>query len=81
MREFQPLLDAAAGRPVRLAARGLDGARGGAVTAIPRFGGAVHLTVHVHSPVLDGVYTRPTPTGGRRGSRRRIRSPPTFFLG
>jgi len=46
----------------RAARRGLDGARCGAVTAIQRFGSALNLNVHFHSLVLDGVYTRPTPT-------------------
>jgi transposase-like zinc-binding protein/putative transposase len=46
----------------RAARRGVDGARYGAVTAIQRFGRALNLNVHFHSLVLDGVYTRPTPT-------------------
>ena len=38
------------------------GGRGGAVTAIQRFGSALNGNMHFHSLVLDGVYTRATPT-------------------
>jgi hypothetical protein len=46
----------------RATRRGLPDARGGAVTAIQRFGGALNTNVHFHSLVFDGVYTRATPT-------------------
>ncbi|MBI3457212.1 MAG: transposase, partial [Candidatus Rokubacteria bacterium] len=44
------------------ARRGIPGGRCGAVTAIQRFGGALNATVHFHSLIFDGVYTRPLPT-------------------
>jgi hypothetical protein len=47
----------------RATRRGLVDARGGAVTAIQRFGGALNANVHFHSLLFDGVYTRSTPTG------------------
>ena len=34
------------------------GARGGVVTLIQRFGGAVNLNLHLHMVALDGVYTK-----------------------
>src|SRR6185295_11235369 len=34
------------------------GARGGGVTSIQRYGGAMNLNVHFHSLILDGVYVR-----------------------
>ena len=37
--------------------RGLEGAQGGAVTVIQRFGGGLNLNVHFHTLVLDGVFT------------------------
>ena len=46
----------------RATRRGLVGARGGSVTAIQRFGGALNANVHFHSLVFDGVYTRATPS-------------------
>jgi hypothetical protein len=46
----------------RATRRGLVGARGGSVTAIQRFGGALNANVHFHSLLFDGVYTRATPT-------------------
>ncbi len=47
----------------RAAARqGVRDGQCGAVTVIPRFGGSLNLNVHLHSLVLDGVFTRPTPT-------------------
>ena len=33
----------------------------GAVTVIQRFGSSLNLNLHIHSLVLDGMYTRPTP--------------------
>ncbi len=35
---------------------GIRGARGGAVTAIQRFGGSLNLNIHFHTLALDGVY-------------------------
>jgi hypothetical protein len=58
----------------RAAGRGLVGARGGAVTAIQRFGGSANLNVHFHALLFDGVYTRATPTA--RPIFRRL-PPPT----
>jgi hypothetical protein len=47
----------------RTAAReGVRDGQGGAGTVIQRFGGSLNLNVHVHSLVLDGVFTRCTPT-------------------
>lgn len=47
----------------RTAARhGIRDGQCGAVTVIQRFGSSLNLNVHVHSLVLDGVFTRPTPT-------------------
>jgi len=43
------------------ARQGIREARCGAVTVIQRFGAALNLNLHIHSLVLDGVYTRPTP--------------------
>jgi hypothetical protein len=45
----------------RAARRGRVGARGGSVTAIQRFGGALNANVHFHALIFDGVYTRATP--------------------
>jgi hypothetical protein len=45
-----------AARPA--ARQGAHGGRCGAVTASPRFGGAINRNIHFHSRVLDGVYTR-----------------------
>jgi hypothetical protein len=45
----------------RAARRGLADARGGSVTAIQRFGGALNANVHFHALLFDGVYTRATP--------------------
>ena len=56
----------------RAAERGVPGARGGAVTAIQRFGGAANLNVHFHSLVFDGVYTRPTPAARPRSAAHPI---------
>lgn len=53
---FRWLRDSAAHEGAR------DGQRG-AITVIQRFGSALNLNLHIHSLVLDGVYTRPTPTG------------------
>jgi hypothetical protein len=36
---------------------GVRGGRSGSVTFIQRFGGAVHLNVHIHVLVMDGGYT------------------------
>jgi hypothetical protein len=33
-----------------------DEGHGGAVTLIQRFGSAANLNIHLHCPVLDGVY-------------------------
>jgi hypothetical protein len=46
----------------RATQRGIRDGRGGAVTSIQRFGSALNLNIHFHSLVLEGVYTRPTPT-------------------
>jgi hypothetical protein len=43
------------------ARQGLRQPRCGAVMAIQRFGSALNLNLHLHSLVLDGVYTRPSP--------------------
>ena len=53
---FRWLRDTAAHEGVR------DG-QCGAITVIQRFGSSVNLNVHILSLVLDGVFTRPTPTG------------------
>jgi len=47
------------------ARQGIRDGRCGAVTVIQRFGSSLNLNVHVHSLVLDGVFTRPTPTAPR----------------
>ncbi len=41
--------------------QGIREAQCGAITVIQRFGSSLNLNLHVHSLVLDGVYTRPTP--------------------
>jgi hypothetical protein len=41
--------------------QGLRDAQGGAITVVQRFGSSLNLNLHLHSLVLDGVYTRPTP--------------------
>ncbi len=53
----------------RATRRGLVGARGGSVTAIQRFGGALNTNVHFHALIFDGVYTRATPTARPRFHR------------
>ena len=53
----------------RAARRGILAGRCGAVTAIQRFGGALHCHIPFHSLVLDGVYTRPGPTAPPRFHR------------
>ncbi len=53
----------------RATRRGLVGARGGSVTAIQRFGGALNTNVHCHALIFDGVYTRATPTARPRFHR------------
>jgi hypothetical protein len=53
----------------RATRRGLVGARGGSVTAIQRFGGALNCNVHFHALIFDGVYTRATPTARPRFHR------------
>lgn len=40
----------------RAAWDGVAGGRGGAVTILQRFGGALNLNVHIHALVLDGCY-------------------------
>jgi hypothetical protein len=40
--------------------QGIRDAQGGAITVVQRFGSALNLNLHLHSLVLDGVYTRPT---------------------
>ena len=47
----------------RAASRGIRDSQCGAVTVIQRFGSSLNLNVHLHSIVLDGVFTRSTPTG------------------
>jgi len=42
----------------RAAWDGVAGGRGGAVTILQRFGGALNLNVHVHALVLDGCYVQ-----------------------
>jgi hypothetical protein len=42
----------------RAKASGHRGGRTGTVTAIQRFGGALNLTVHFHTPAVDGVFVR-----------------------
>jgi hypothetical protein len=41
----------------RARARGIVGGRSGAVAVVQRFGAALNLNVHVHAPVVDGVFT------------------------
>src|SRR5438067_1404724 len=36
--------------------RGAEGAQGGAVTVIQRFGGGLNLNIHFHTLVLDGIF-------------------------
>ena len=46
----------------RAAAReGIADGQCGAITVIQRFGSALNVNLHLHSLVLDGVYTRPAP--------------------
>ena len=52
----------------RATRRGLVGARGGSVTAIQRFGGALNANVHVHALIFDGVYIRARPRPPGRAS-------------
>ncbi len=42
---------------------GIDRGKGGSVTQIQRWGGAVNLNVHFHAIFLDGVYADPGNTG------------------
>lgn len=46
----------------RAASEGIRDSQCGAVTVIQRFGGSLNLNVHLHSLVLDGVFTRSAPT-------------------
>jgi hypothetical protein len=41
--------------------QGIRAAQGGAITVVQRFGSSLNLNLHLHSLVLDGVYTRPRP--------------------
>jgi hypothetical protein len=52
----------------RAASRGIRDSQCGAVTVIQRFGSSLNLNVHLHSIVLDGVFTRSTPSASRRRS-------------
>lgn len=45
--------------------RGIRGGRGGAVTAIQRFGSALNLNVHSHTLAVQGVFVD-DPRGGLR---------------
>ena len=40
--------------------QGIRDAQGAAITVVQRFGSALNLNLHLHSLVLDGLYTRPT---------------------
>ncbi len=46
----------------RAASAGLRAGQCGAVTVIQRFGSALNVSVHIHSLVPDGVFTRSAPT-------------------
>ncbi len=48
-------------RRATAAQQGVGDGQCGAVTVIQRSGSALNLNVHLHSLVLDGVFTRPTP--------------------
>ncbi len=50
--------------------RGLRGARGGAVTAIQRFGSALNLNIHFHTLALQGVFV-----DDRNGGLRFVANP------
>jgi len=55
------------GRLRHAAARhGFRNGHGGAVTVIQGFGGALNLNAHIHSLVLDGVFTRSPATHAPR---------------
>ena len=59
--------------------QGLRDAQGGAITVVQRFGSSLNLNLHLHSLVLDGVYTRPTPEAvpvfhPLPGARRSVRA-------
>jgi hypothetical protein len=41
--------------------QGMRDAQCGGLTVIQRFGSSLNLNLHLHSLVLDGVYTRPAP--------------------